>query len=172
MNMSTAVRFGSYAFVGSAETLVIEEGDSSGITFGQARGDTCGSASETNRGDSSGITNQSVLDSETKLALYTIRNDSTGITYHTVLDAPAGFTSVIRKSDSTGITLGPKLGDARCITTGIVQGDSSMATLASAPSAKKPIRPRNGLLLTTPYGRGQSCLAYSISSYKGSAQHG
>ncbi|MBL3635516.1 hypothetical protein [Pseudomonas syringae] len=148
MNMSTAVRFGSYAFVGSAETLVIEEGDSSGITFGQARGDTCGSASETNRGDSSGIT------------------------YHTVLDAPAGFTSVIRKSDSTGITLGPKLGDARCITTGIVQGDSSMATLASAPSAKKPIRPRNGLLLTTPYGRGQSCLAYSISSYKGSAQHG
>ncbi|MDU8584033.1 hypothetical protein RTZ60_000889 [Pseudomonas syringae pv. actinidiae] len=146
--MSTAVRFGSYAFVGSAETLVIEEGDSSGITFGQARGDTCGSASETNRGDSSGIT------------------------YHTVLDAPAGFTSVIRKSDSTGITLGPKLGDARCITTGIVQGDSSMATLASAPSAKKPIRPRNGLLLTTPYGRGQSCLAYSISSYKGSAQHG
>ncbi|OOK95363.1 hypothetical protein B0B36_18405 [Pseudomonas syringae pv. actinidifoliorum] len=142
------------------------------MTFGQARGDTSGSAPETNRGDSSGITSHSVLGSETKLALYTIRIDSTGITHHTELDAAAGFTSVISKSDSTGITLEPQLGDARCITTGIVQGDSSMATLASAPAAKKPIRRRNGLLLTTPYGRGQSCLAYSISSYKGSAQHG
>ncbi|WP_141121868.1 hypothetical protein [Pseudomonas asturiensis] len=148
MNASTADRLGSYAFVGSDDTLVIVEGDSSGITFCHALGDTTGSASDTNRGDSSGITHHSVLGSETKLALYTIR------------------------TDSTGITLAPKLGDARCITAGSVLDDSSMTTLASAPAAKKPIRPRNGLLLTTPYGRGQSCRAYSISSYKGSAQHG
>ncbi|MEE4700242.1 hypothetical protein V2K57_07500 [Pseudomonas alliivorans] len=170
--MSTADRFGSSTFVCPVDTLVIAEGDSSGITFGHALGDTTGSASETNRGDSSGITNHFVVGSKRKLALYSFRTDSTGITHHTNMDAAARFTWVTLQSDSTGITLGPKLGGARCIPTGIVQGDSSMATLASAPAAKKPFRPRNGLLLTTPYGRGQSCLAYSISSYKGSAQHG
>ncbi|MDU8543626.1 hypothetical protein RYC17_14025, partial [Pseudomonas syringae group sp. J248-6] len=86
--------------------------------------------------------------------------DSTGITLST------------DQGDSTGITLSTDQGDSTGITSNAGQGDSIRQPPKNRVSNKKPFQSRNGLLLTLSYTRRQSCLALSIISYKGSAQHG
>nr|QGR26425.1 hemin uptake system outer membrane receptor [Pseudomonas syringae pv. actinidiae] len=86
-------------------------------------------------------------------------------------DSP-GITSSSSLGDATGITLSAYQGDSPGITSSTALSHSTRKPTKIRVSAKKPFRSRNGLLLTLSYTRRQSCLALSIISYKGSAQHG
>ncbi|GBH20285.1 WD40 repeat protein [Pseudomonas syringae pv. actinidiae] len=122
--------------------------------------DSTGISSSIDRGDSPGITTGTGLGDATDIPFSIDQGDSRGITTGTGL------------GDATGITFSADQGDSRGITSSTALSHSTRKPTKIRVSAKKPFRSRNGLLLTLSYTRRQSCLALSIISYKGSAQHG
>jgi hypothetical protein len=104
--------------------------------------------------------------------LSTDQGDATGITFSTDQGDSTGITTGTGLGDSTGITSSTGQGDSPGITSSTGQGDATGKALKIKVSTKKPFRSRNGLLLTLCCTHRQSCLALSIITYKGSAQHG